>query len=159
MKWSLIHYFILLLLRLAACSFYFPFILSCKMISKVLNNPRLLQIVCIFQFSGYLLVCSSILSWTCSILSGAVTELRNSICLWMTCDVALWYRWSMLAIYCTYILCNPRRNTANSCTVPLKRICLELFEDLSCSTQNSGVHSEPAVLLDLQNLLYPFQKT
>lgn len=51
-------------------------------------------------FAGLFLL-ADILSRARGILSGAVAELRNGICLWMTCDVALWCRWSILAIYCT----------------------------------------------------------
>lgn len=73
-----------LLLRHAACSFEFLFILSCKMISKVLNNPYLPQRVCFTYFPGYFLpsLFADTLSWACSILSGTVTALRSSLCQW-----------------------------------------------------------------------------
>lgn len=92
------------------------------------------------SFSSQAIFCLLLLadmpSGTCSILSGALTEVTNSICLWMTRDAALRYRCSVLAIYCAYISCNPRWNTLYSCAVlfqQLKRICFELFGDLSCS--------------------------
>lgn len=102
-KWSLIHDFILLFLRLAACSFYFPFILGWVVISEVLNNPHLAPVTSNFWFLGvfcfffFLFLLADALWWRCSIISGP--ELRSRISLWIRCCLVV--QMKIFAIPCT----------------------------------------------------------